>query len=155
MLAEAQFESGDPQQAVQSAEQGLHLDPSSEACRVQLSRVRLAQGNLDASFAAIAPAIEAAATGNDFTRAAAHLSAILEAEPGYVPALVRLAEIRAPTLVLVGDHDLDDKVAEAEQLAAAIFGARAVVIPGVAHMLNMEAPEIFNRLVLDFLEGSS
>ena len=54
---EAQFESGEPQQAVQSAEQGLQLDPSSEACRVQLSRVRLAQGNLDASFAAIAPAV--------------------------------------------------------------------------------------------------
>jgi tetratricopeptide (TPR) repeat protein len=94
MLAEAQFESGDPQQAVQSSEQGLQLDPSSEACRVQLSRVRLAQGNLDASFAAIAPAVEAAAARKDFSRSAAHLSTILEADPGYVPALVRLAEIR-------------------------------------------------------------
>ena len=31
----------------------------------------------------------------------------------------------------------------------------AAVIPGVAHMLNMEAPETFNRLVLDFLGRSS
>jgi pimeloyl-ACP methyl ester carboxylesterase len=27
------------------------------------------------------------------------------------------------------------------------------VIPGTAHVPNMEEPEVFNRLVLDFLNG--
>lgn len=36
---------------------------------------------------------------------------------------------------------------------AGIAGARKVVIPGVAHMVNMEEPEVFNRIVLEFLEG--
>ena len=81
LLAEAQFDTGDPAEAVRSAEQGLALDPANEACRVQLSRVRIAQGNADASLAAIFPAVDAAVSAKDFARAAAHLTPILEAQP--------------------------------------------------------------------------
>ena len=95
LLAEAQFDTGDPAEAVRSAEQGLALDPANEACRVQLSRVRIAQGNADASFAAIFPAVDAAVSARDLTRAAAHLSPILEAQPSYGPALEKLADVRA------------------------------------------------------------
>ena len=41
----------------------------------------------------------------------------------------------------------------AARLQASIAGARKVVIPDVAHMVNMEEPEVFNRIVLEFLEG--
>jgi len=34
---------------------------------------------------------------------------------------------------------------------AGIPGARQAVIPNTAHHLNLEQPEEFNRLVLDFL----
>ncbi len=94
MLAEAQFESGEPAEAVATAQQGLSLDSTNEACRVQLARVRLAQGNLESSFEAIAPAVEAAVARKDFARAAGHLSPILEVEAGHPGALGRLAEIR-------------------------------------------------------------
>ncbi|HTO77340.1 MAG TPA: tetratricopeptide repeat protein [Thermoanaerobaculia bacterium] len=94
LLAEAQFDTGDPAEAVRSAEQGLALDPASEGCRVQLSRVRIAQGNADASLAAIFPAVDAAVSVKDFARAAAHLAPILEAQPSYGPALEKLAEVR-------------------------------------------------------------
>jgi pimeloyl-ACP methyl ester carboxylesterase len=67
------------------------------------------------------------------------------------PAIERLSEIRAPTLVIVGDHDLDEKVAMAEQLATEIRSARELVIHGVAHMVPMERPAEFNQAVLDFL----
>jgi len=67
------------------------------------------------------------------------------------PAAQRLAEVAAPTLVLVGDLDLPDKVQSAQRLAEAIPGAQHTLIPGVAHMLNMERPGEFNRLVLTFL----
>lgn len=69
------------------------------------------------------------------------------------PAIGRLAELRVPTLIVAGDQDLREKVALAEQLAALIRGANHAVIPGVAHMVNMEKPETFNRIVLDFLRG--
>jgi pimeloyl-ACP methyl ester carboxylesterase len=67
------------------------------------------------------------------------------------PAAGRLGEVRVPTLVVVGDHDVPDTQANADRLAAEIPGARLAVVPGVAHLVNMEAPAVFNRLVLDFL----
>jgi pimeloyl-ACP methyl ester carboxylesterase len=63
----------------------------------------------------------------------------------------RLAEITIPTLILIGDLDLPEKVEQAHWLATQIPNAQIATIPGVAHMLNMEAPTVFNKLVLDFL----
>ncbi len=69
------------------------------------------------------------------------------------PEIARLGEIRAPTLVIVGDEDLADIQRIADHLAANIPGARKAVMHGTAHVPNMEKPEEFNRLVLDFLRG--
>jgi pimeloyl-ACP methyl ester carboxylesterase len=46
---------------------------------------------------------------------------------------------------------MPDILASADLLHHGIAGARKVVLPGVAHVPNMERPEQFNRLVLDFL----
>ena len=67
------------------------------------------------------------------------------------PAIERLAEVRAPTLLVVGDHDIVEKLAVVDRLAAGIPRARKVVFPGAAHMLTMEQPTQFNQVVLDFL----
>jgi pimeloyl-ACP methyl ester carboxylesterase len=82
--------------------------------------------------------------------------ALEQGEPGPVakldpPATARLDEIRVPTLVVYGDADTPDIVAISERLAAGIPGARKVVYADVAHMLPMERPAEFTRLVLDFL----
>ncbi len=68
-------------------------------------------------------------------------------------AITRLADIHAPTLVVVGDQDVPDILAIATLLETSIAGARKAVIPGTAHHLNMERPEEFNRIVLDFLSA--
>ena len=73
----------------------------------------------------------------------------LEIEP---VAYGRLAEITAPSLVLVGNLDLPEKVEQSAWLADQLPNAQYAVISGVAHMLNMERPAQFNQLVLDFLE---
>ena len=67
------------------------------------------------------------------------------------PAIGRLGEIKCPTLILVGDKDLPEKVTLAETLQTEISGSKRVVLPGVGHMLNMEHSDQFNRAVLDFL----
>lgn len=67
------------------------------------------------------------------------------------PAIDRLGEIETPTLIMVGDLDLPEKVDMAETLAAKIPNAQKAIISGVAHMLNMEKPAEFNGFVLDFL----
>jgi pimeloyl-ACP methyl ester carboxylesterase len=69
------------------------------------------------------------------------------------PAVEQLGHIAAPTLAVVGDQDLPDFLAVADQLAREIPGAREVVLPGVGHMANMEAPDAFNDAVLRFLAG--
>ncbi|MCI0527268.1 MAG: alpha/beta hydrolase, partial [Nitrospira sp.] len=67
------------------------------------------------------------------------------------PAMTRLEEIKAPTLVIVGDQDIPDMQANADLLAARIPGAKKVVIPATAHLPSMEKPPLFNQIVLDFL----
>jgi pimeloyl-ACP methyl ester carboxylesterase len=83
--------------------------------------------------------------------------AMTESEPEVLrldpPATGRLGEIMAPALILVGDLDYPQKVDVARAMSQEIAGARLEVIQGTAHVPNMEAPDEFNRLVLDFLEG--
>jgi 3-oxoadipate enol-lactonase len=63
----------------------------------------------------------------------------------------RLAEIRVPALVVVGEGDRTFPLAWMEDLAAHIPGARLVRIPGAGHISTMERPQAFNRAVLEFL----
>ena len=63
----------------------------------------------------------------------------------------RLAEISVPTLVLVGELDRPEMLEIAEKLEAGIPDARRETIAGAAHVTNMEQPEAFDRLVLEFL----
>ena len=71
------------------------------------------------------------------------------------PAVQRLDTIRVPTRIILGERDFPDCQVVAETLHQRIPKARKVVIPHVGHMSNMEAPERFNALVLDFLAEES
>jgi pimeloyl-ACP methyl ester carboxylesterase len=61
-----------------------------------------------------------------------------------------LPAIEVPTLVVVGDND-DAFLSSADYLASHIAGARKVVIKGAGHAVNLDQPEIFNEVLLDFL----
>ena len=65
----------------------------------------------------------------------------------------RLAEITAPTLVVSGDQDRVTPPPLSDDLAARIPGARAARIGGAGHISNIERPQEFNRIVLEFLES--
>lgn len=67
------------------------------------------------------------------------------------PAAGRLAEITVPTLVVVGDLDTGGVRAACAALANGIRGAQYVIIPGVAHMVNLEKPDEFYGVVDGFL----
>ena len=69
------------------------------------------------------------------------------------PAIERLDEIQIPVQVMVGDLDLEEKLELVDRLTEEIPDCKKVLIPGVAHMLNMEKPDVFNRSVLDFLSN--
>lgn len=63
----------------------------------------------------------------------------------------RVAEIAAPTLLILGEHDRADIAAAVEWLHQAIAGSRLERIPGAAHVPSMEQPERFTELVLGFV----
>lgn len=67
------------------------------------------------------------------------------------PATDRLNEVKVPTLVIIGTLDTVGTQASAEYLAVTLAGAQKEVFEGVAHMVNMEQPERFNRVVMEFL----
>jgi len=66
-------------------------------------------------------------------------------------AIERVAELVAPTLVVVGDLDSSDIHGVADLLEASAADARKVVVGGAGHMVNLERPEEFDREVLAFL----
>ena len=65
----------------------------------------------------------------------------------------RLAAIRAPTLVVTGEHDSGSTPEMARHMREEIPGAMLRVIPGVRHLLPVEASDALNVLLVEFLSG--
>lgn len=74
-----------------------------------------------------------------------------EAATRWTQAARPIEEIAVPTLVVHGDADRVVPVENGRELARRIPDASLRELPGRGHVLNLEEPETFNRLVLDFL----
>jgi pimeloyl-ACP methyl ester carboxylesterase len=61
------------------------------------------------------------------------------------------ARIACPALLTVGDQDPVTPLSWQRQIAAGIAGSRIRIVPDTAHMTMLEAPAVFNTVVLDFL----
>ena len=66
-----------------------------------------------------------------------------------------LPEIRVPTLLIWGEVDARSPRHVAEQLHAAIPGARLALIPGAGHVSNMEQPTRFNAELREFCRAQA
>jgi pimeloyl-ACP methyl ester carboxylesterase len=66
------------------------------------------------------------------------------------PAITRLADIAAPTLVLVGEGDGDTIIEVAERIVREASGAELVRWPAVAHLPSMERPAAFAALAREW-----
>ena len=62
-----------------------------------------------------------------------------------------LAQIHVPTLLLAGEYDRRASGQTVARMAGKIEGSRWIQMPGVGHWLQLEAPDAFDALVLDFL----
>ena len=60
-----------------------------------------------------------------------------------------MKEVEAPTLIVVGDED-DPCIEPALLMKRSIVTAGLAVLPHSGHTLNLEEPEAFNRLLLEF-----
>jgi 3-oxoadipate enol-lactonase len=63
--------------------------------------------------------------------------------------------IRVPTLIMYGEEDTVYPPELARAMASRITGAEITMIKGAGHLANMEQPEEFNRILLDFLSRNN
>jgi 3-oxoadipate enol-lactonase len=62
-----------------------------------------------------------------------------------------LANVTAPTLIVVGEKDGGTPVSSAEEIQRKITGSHLEILPRARHLSILEAAEIFNRKLIDFL----
>ena len=69
------------------------------------------------------------------------IHADLSACNAYKEAPARAAQVKCPTVLVLGDGDLMTPAAKARPLATAIAGSRTVVIPDSGHFMIVERPD--------------
>jgi pimeloyl-ACP methyl ester carboxylesterase len=72
-----------------------------------------------------------------------------ESEPNWSDEQLRT--IKAPVLVVDGEHDEAIRRQHTEAIAATIPGARLLILPGVSHFAFLQDPAAFNEAMLRFL----
>ncbi|HEY3909205.1 MAG TPA: alpha/beta hydrolase [Stellaceae bacterium] len=65
----------------------------------------------------------------------------------------RLPSLRLPVLVVCGEEDAGTPASENRRLAGLVPGARYEEIAGMRHFPNVEAPAVFNRIMLSWLDA--
>ncbi|MBX3147795.1 MAG: alpha/beta fold hydrolase [Gemmatimonadales bacterium] len=73
-------------------------------------------------------------------------------QPLVPSARERLGEITSPVLVIVGETDLPHIKEIARLLKDGVAGTTVVTVPKAGHLVNLDAPDLFNRTVAAFLE---
>ena len=68
------------------------------------------------------------------------------------PAVARLSEISAPTLILVGESDIPDVHAHCGIIEAGIPGAHREVVKGAGHLIQLDNPDFFTEKLGWFIE---
>ena len=74
----------------------------------------------------------------------------IEASTLYDKAL-ELETVTVPTCLVFGEHDSLTTPETGKAMADRIAGSEFHVVPRSGHLINIEEPEIFNRIVMDFL----
>ncbi|MEX2623264.1 MAG: 3-oxoadipate enol-lactonase [Acidimicrobiia bacterium] len=157
--------------AINAPERLLTLVASNTAARVgsrELWADRI-QAVIDQGMAGIRPSVVARFFTPDFGRRRPEVLRQIEetftsVDPvGYIGCCAALRDgdlsaaipsIRCPTLIMAGEKDQSTPPDQAEWLQRQIPHSRLKVIPQAAHLANLEQPEIFTRLAMDFLESS-
>ena len=89
----------------------------------------------------------------DMNRKALTKSLPLTKEIRRPPARDRVGEINAPTLLVAGDLDFNYILTRHDGLSEDLPNAFAVILEGTAHLPNLERPDLFDPLLLEFLDA--
>ena len=64
-----------------------------------------------------------------------------------------LGNVKASTLIVVGDNDDAAPMAESEFIKAGIPNSKIVTIPNAGHLSTIDSPKEFTRELEQFIEG--
>jgi 3-oxoadipate enol-lactonase len=70
--------------------------------------------------------------------------ATLDLRPG-------IGDVKVPVLVMVGEHDEATPPPMSKELAAGLPDARLIVLPGCAHVPQLQKPDVFIDAIADFV----
>jgi 3-oxoadipate enol-lactonase len=87
-------------------------------------------------------------TDPEVFRAACDALASLDLRP-------ELGKVKMPVLVLVGEHDEATPPPMSHELAAGLAQAHLKIIPGCAHVPQLQSPAVFLEMIGDFLPAAS
>ncbi len=65
-----------------------------------------------------------------------------------------LGQIQVPVLCIVGELDRNAPAPMMERMAGKIPGAEYVCLPGLGHMPNLEAPQVYDAAIIAFLRAA-
>jgi 3-oxoadipate enol-lactonase len=65
-----------------------------------------------------------------------------------------MAAIQVPALVVIGDQDLRTPLPLSQEVAGLVPGAKFDIIPGAAHLANLDNPAGFHQAVDQFLQSN-
>jgi pimeloyl-ACP methyl ester carboxylesterase len=74
------------------------------------------------------------------------------ADPLDPPAVTRLESVKCPAMVIAGALDNSEVLRAADEMAKRIPGARKTIIESTAHVPSYEQPDMFVKLLLEFLD---
>ena len=73
--------------------------------------------------------------------------------PPQALAITQLHKIEEPTLIVTAEYDLEACIENAEILNNNIKGSKLVSIKDAGHCMNLDKPEEFNRILVNFING--
>lgn len=88
-------------------------------------------------------------TPDQYDAFVSEISAMWDSQPNWTKE--QLEKIKTPTAIVLGDHDEAIKRNHTEYMAAAIPGAKLIILKDVSHFAMLQDPEGYTKAVLDFL----
>jgi 3-oxoadipate enol-lactonase len=137
--------------------------PAGKEAFVKRAETVLKEGMIAIADAVLAGALTAATREGNAALAGLYREVLLANDPASYAAQCHAlingsakadqANIRCPTLILVGDQDTVTPLTFCRAIAAAIANCRIRIVPATAHLTMAERPEAFNAALVEFLAG--
>jgi pimeloyl-ACP methyl ester carboxylesterase len=89
-------------------------------------------------------------TPGDYASFLAEINKMWDTQPHWTKE--QLSAIRAPTAIVLGDHDEAIKRDHTEYMASVIPGAKLIILRHVSHFAMLQDPEGYTKVIRDFLE---